>query len=201
MPSIPLFPLKTVLFPGGRLALQVFEARYVDMVRACMRDATGFGVVLIREGVEAGGPAETFATGTHARIVDFASLDSGLLGITVQGDRRFRIVAGSVQVDGLQVGEIEWLDEVAAQAQPELESYAALLGHLLPELGDLYAGITPRLDDPDWVVARLFEILPVPLSAKQEALELASPQRFELLRSLVRIKTVAGEDPDAGTLQ
>lgn len=195
--SIPLFPLNTVLFPQGRLSLRIFETRYLDMVRTCMREASGFGVVLIREGVEAGGPAQTFAVGTLARIVDFDQLGDGLLGITALGERRFRILDHGVQQDGLRTGLVEWLEETSVpDAAPGLESYAHLLESLLPELGDLYAGITPPLNDPAWVVARLFEILPLPLADKQQALELDAARRFDLLRALVRISAVPeGEDP------
>ncbi len=197
MPIIPLFPLNTVLFPEGRLALRIFEVRYLDMVRTCMREASGFGVVLIREGVEAGGPAQTFDVGTLARIVDFDQLGDGLLGITALGERRFRLLTQGVQPDGLRTASVEWLEETPAKGDaPGLESYAHLLGALLPDLGDLYGGVTPPLGDPAWVVARLFEILPLPLADKQQALELDTARRFDLLRSLVRISSVPeDEDP------
>ncbi|MEY4931776.1 MAG: hypothetical protein RLZZ403_96 [Pseudomonadota bacterium] len=198
MPShIPLFPLNTVLFPGGRLSLRIFEARYVDMVRRCMRESTGFGVVLIREGVEAGGPAQTFAVGTLARIIDFDQLDQGLLGITAVGERRFHVVGREVQKDGLNTGTVEWLtDRDAVAPLPDFTPYAHLLEHLLPELGDLYAGVTPQFDDAAWVVARLLEILPLPLADKQLCLELDDPaKRLDLLRSIVKI-TARPADPE-----
>lgn len=202
--SIPLFPLNTVLFPGGRLSLRIFEARYVDMVRRCMRESTGFGVVLIREGVEAGGPAQTFAVGTLARIIDFDQLDRGLLGITAVGERRFRVVDRDVQKDGLNTGTVEWLpDGVPVAPLPDFAPYAHLLEHLLPELGDLYAGVAPRFDDAAWVVARLLEILPLPLADKQLCLELDDPaRRLELLRSIVKItaRPAGGEEPGPASL-
>ncbi len=201
---IPLFPLNTVLFPGGRLSLRIFEARYVDMVRRCMRESAGFGVVLIREGVEAGGPAQTFAVGTLARIIDFDQLDQGLLGITAVGERRFHVVGREVQKDGLNTGTVEWLtDRDAAEPLPDFTPYAHLLEHLLPELGDLYAGVTPRFDDAAWVVARLIEILPLPLADKQLCLELDDPaKRLELLRSIVKItaRPQDGEEPGPASL-
>lgn len=186
---IPLFPLNTVLFPGGRLSLRIFEPRYVDMVRHCMRESTGFGVVLIREGVEAGGPAETFDVGTLARIVDFDQLDRGLLGITAVGERRFHVVGREVQKDGLNTGTVEWLVErEAAVPMADFAPYAQLLEHLLPELGALYAGVTPRFDDARWVVFRLIEMLPLPLPDKQLCLALDDPaKRLDLLRSIVKI--------------
>ena len=87
--EIPLFPLGTVLFPGGPLPLRIFETRYIDLVRRCLRDGSGFGVVLIREGVEAGGPAPTFDVGTYARIADSSQRPDALLGIRAAGDRRW----------------------------------------------------------------------------------------------------------------
>lgn len=202
--SIPLFPLNTVLFPGGRLALRIFEARYVDMVRRCMRESTGFGVVLIREGVEAGGPAQTFDVGTLARIVDFDQLDRGLLGITAVGERRFRVIARQVQKDGLNTGTVEWLAEQEPSAPlADFTPYAHLLEHLLPEVGELYAGVAPRFDDGTWVVARLLEMLPLPLADKQLCLELDDPaKRLDLLRSIVKItaRPAGSEEPGPASL-
>ena len=91
--EIPLFPLSTVLFPGGPLPLRIFEARYIDLVRRCMREESGFGVVLLTDGPEAGdGPTATSDVGTYARIVDFSQQPDGLLGIQAAGERRFRIL-------------------------------------------------------------------------------------------------------------
>jgi Lon protease-like protein len=198
--SIPLFPLNTVLFPGGRLSLRIFEARYVDMVRRCMRESTGFGVVLIREGVEAGGPAQTFAVGTLARIIDFDQLDQGLLGITAVGERRFHVVGREVRKDGLNTGTVEWLtDRDASAPLPDFTPYAHLLEHLLPELGDLYAGVAPQLDDAAWVVGRLLEILPLPLADKQLCLEMDDPaRRLALLRSIVKITARPADSGEPG---
>jgi len=89
--AIPLFPLNIVLFPDGPLPLRIFETRYVDMVRTCMREDRGFGVVLISAGLEAG-PAETYDVGTTAKIIDFHQLPDGLLGLSCVGQQRFRIL-------------------------------------------------------------------------------------------------------------
>ena len=85
--SIPLFPLNTVLFPGGVLELRVFERRYLDLVRDCARNATGFGVCMILHGEESGEPAVPAAVGTLAHIVDFYTDDDGLLGIRADGPK------------------------------------------------------------------------------------------------------------------
>ena len=89
--ELPLFPLSSVLFPGGTLSLRIFEPRYLDLVKRCGRSGEGFGICLILDGREAGAPAIPAALGTEAAIVDFAMTDDGLLGLTVQGRRRFHV--------------------------------------------------------------------------------------------------------------
>jgi ATP-dependent Lon protease len=101
-PEIPLFPLRTVLFPGGLLPLRIFEARYVDMVGRCMRHGEIFGVVLLENGAETAGPVATASIGTTARIVDFQALPDGLLGLLCRGERRFRIIERRVRSDRLR---------------------------------------------------------------------------------------------------
>jgi Lon protease-like protein len=183
--SIALFPLHIVLFPDGPLPLRIFETRYVDMVGRCMREGHGFGVVLIREGHEVG-PAESYDVGTLAKIMDFDQLPDGLLGLSCVGQQRFRIVQKSLQADGLNVGEVQW---VAAEPQvtvPERHArLAALLKVVLPQLGEVYTGIEMRLDDAAWVGHRLAEILPIPLAEKQTYLEMDDPiARLDLLAPL-----------------
>ena len=184
-PSIALFPLNIVLFPDGPLPLRIFETRYVDMVRRCMRGDLNFGVVLIREGGEVG-PAQTFDVGTLARITDFDQLPDGLLGLSCVGERRFRVVRRSVQTDGLNVADVEWLAMEPTVPVPERHSRLAdLLRSVLPQLGEVYTDIEMRLDDAAWVGHRLAEILPIPLPEKQTYLEMDDPiQRLELLAPL-----------------
>jgi Lon protease-like protein len=171
--EIPLFPLNTVLFPGGPLPLRIFETRYVDMVRHCMRSGSAFGVVLIRAGGEVGSVARTADIGTTARIVDFSQLPDGLLGISCRGERRFRILRRWRQQDGLNVAEVEWLPAAPPEPLPaELQFLSDLLKRVLPELGDLYAQVPRHFDDAEWVGARLAEILPLSLGDKQALLEL-----------------------------
>ena len=121
--------------------------------------------------------------------MDFDQLDRGLLGITAVGERRFHVVGREVQKDGLNTGTVEWLVErEAAVPMADFAPYAQLLEHLLPELGALYAGVTPRFDDARWVVSRLIEMLPLPLPDKQLCLALDDPaKRLDLLRSIVKI--------------
>ena len=185
MPAIPLFPLNIVLFPGGPLPLRIFETRYVDMVRSCMREDSGFGVVLIRSGSEVG-PAQTYNVGTLAKITDFDQLPDGLLGLFCVGRERFRISRTSVAKDGLNVAEVEWLvPEPKVTVPPQHVHLAELLQTVLPQLGEVYTGIGMHLDDAAWVGHRLAEILPIPPHEKQPLLELEDPvQRLDLLAPL-----------------
>jgi Lon protease-like protein len=185
---VPLFPLNIVLFPGGPLPLRIFETRYVDMVRRCMREDQGFGVVLIREGEETG-VADIREVGTMARIIDFDQLPDGLLGLTCVGQQRFRIHAHRRQADGLNIGEVEWLAPEPLMPIPERHArLAALLDSVLPQLGEVYAGIEMHLEDAAWVGHRLAEILPIDLADKQYCLELDDPLlRLDVLAPLIEI--------------
>ena len=185
MNSIALFPLNIVLFPDGPLPLRIFETRYVDMVRRCMRETQTFGVVVIREGNEVG-PAETYDVGTLAKIVDFHQLSDGLLGLSCVGQQRFRIRSRSRQADGLNLAEVDRLAERPAVAVPARHArLPELLKSVLPQLGEVYTDIEMRLDDAAWVGHRLAEILPIPLAAKQSCLELDDPiQRLDVLSPL-----------------
>jgi len=183
--SIALFPLNIVLFPDGPLPLRIFETRYVDMVRRCMRETQAFGVVLIREGSEVG-PAETFDVGTLAKIVDFHQLSDGLLGLSCVGQQRFRIRSRARQTDGLNLAEVDGLTPEPTVAVPARHTrLAELLKSVLPQLGEVYEGFDMRLDDAAWVGHRLAEILPIPLTDKQMCLELDDPiRRLEFLSPL-----------------
>lgn len=187
MNSIALFPLSIVLFPDGPLPLRIFETRYYDMVRRCMREGKGFGVVLIREGRESG-PEKTefFDVGTMAEITDFHQLSDGLLGLSCIGRQRFRIIDRTRQSDGLNLAEVAWIDaEATLPVPPRHARLAQLLNSVLPQLGEVYANIPMRLDDAAWVGHRLAEILPIPLADKQSYLELDDPiERLDKLAAL-----------------
>lgn len=187
--EIPLFPLNTVLFPGGVLPLRIFEPRYMDMVRRCMREGSAFGVVLIREGVEAGGGATAYSVGTLAQIVDFDQLPDKLLGITTRGTRRFRVVSSQVHDDGLNVARVELLPDSDVVTLPsEFSQYAALLEQALPQMGDFFKHLQPRYDDAVWVSGRLTEVMPIPLQEKQRLLEMDDPiERLHLLQPLLGV--------------
>jgi Lon protease-like protein len=109
---LPLFPLNTVLFPDCVLDLQIFEARYLDMITRCMKQGTGFGVVCLLEGDEAGNGEVLYApVGCEAMVVDFNPQNNGLLGIRVKGTRRFEVKSCETQRDRLLLGEVEYLYE------------------------------------------------------------------------------------------
>jgi Lon protease-like protein len=174
--GLPLFPLRTVLFPGGPLSLRIFEPRYVDMVGHCMREGTPFGVVLIHAGGEVGPVAEMATVGTEARIVDFTTLPDGLLGLSCIGEGIFRVRSRWTLRDGLHMAEVERLP--AASPQPVPAEYRGLQQALrcaLAEMPELYAGNTPCWEDASWVSFRLAEIVPLPLPARLELLTLRDP--------------------------
>ena len=177
MNPVALFPLNIVLFPEGALPLRIFETRYLDMVRRCMRESRGFGVVLIREGREAGGGDVAFhAVGTMAEIIDFHQLQDGFLGLSCSGRQRFRVLEHRRQSDGLHLAEVQWLDaEPLLPVPPRHARLAELLRKVLPQLGEVYTDIPMRLEDAAWVGHRLSEILPIPLADKQLYLEIDDP--------------------------
>lgn len=169
--QIPLFPLQTVLFPGGDLALQIFEQRYLDMVRMVMRLDGRFGVCCIREGQEVGDPAQPSTVGTLACIVDWKTLPNGLLGMTVQGEERFQILSSELLPDTLRMGRIKLLPRPEAQPVPtEYLPLVELLEAVLKAAGK--TGDEIRTHDADWVVDRLVEAIPLPLRDRQTLLEL-----------------------------
>jgi Lon protease-like protein len=186
---LPLFPLNTVLFPGGPLPLRIFEPRYVDMIGRCMRERLPFGVVLIVAGAEVGELHEVASVGTTASIVDFETMPDGLLGITCRGDRRFRLLSRSRRSDGLNVGEVEYFPDSATEPVviPERHrALAELLREVFPELGEAYAAIPRHFEDAAWVGYRLAELLPLSGAERIALLELQDPiERLARLAPLI----------------
>jgi uncharacterized protein len=160
-----------VLFPGGPLPLRLFEPRYIDMVSRCMKSETPFGVLLIKDGEEAG-LSTTYEVGTLAKIVDFYQGSDGLLGVTALGGQRFRLISNERQHDGLNIGEVELLEVEANLPLPEkFRALPEMLSNVLDDLGRLYAEHDRRYDDAVWVTYRFLEILPIDLEQKQLSLE------------------------------
>ena len=184
--QVPLFPLRIVLFPGGPLALRIFESRYLDMISDCLKTDTSFGVLLIRKGRETG-PATTCEVGTLARITDWYQGSDGLLGVTATGGRRFRLLNTERRHDGLNLGKIELLSEEPLMPLPEeYRALAAILDAIFDDLGTPYESLERRFDDAGWVSYRLLEILPLDLEVKQWCLEYGdSAQRLRLVQDLL----------------
>ena len=194
--ELPLFPLKTVLFPGGVLPLRIFETRYLDLVSRCMKTDSGFGVVTIHEGHEAGGqPVSIHPVGALARIVDFDQTEDGLLGLTCLGVRRLRVVGHRVQPDHLLIGQVLWLpDDPVEPLLPSHEPLARVLRDLLDneELQPYARFLAPDWDNAAWIGNRLTEILPLPLHIRQALLELTEPrQRLDILLALFQEQRIA----------
>ncbi len=184
--EVPLFPLSTVLFPGGPLPLRIFESRYIDMISHCMKNDVAFGVLLIREGKESG-PATTHDVGTLARITDWYQGSDGLLGVTAIGEQRFRLLSSNRQRDGLNVGRIELIDDEKELALPrEYVALKKILESVLDDLGRLYETLERRPDDAVWLTYRFVEILPIDLEQKQRCLESSDTlARLRLVDELV----------------
>ena len=183
--DIPLFPLSAVLFPGGLLNLRIFEQRYLDLVRDCSRNGSGFGVCLILEGREVGEPALPAAVGPLARITAFCVLPDGLLGISAEGGERFQAATTRVRDNGLVHGEVRfWTDEPVIQVPPEHGLLATILERLLDQIGGAFAKADrARLDDASWVGFRLAELLPLEQTEKQHLLQMVDPlQRLARLQ-------------------
>lgn len=184
---IPLFPLHTVLYPGGPLPLRVFEPRYLDMVSTCLRHNTGLGVCLIRNGNETGPAATTYEIGTLSIITYWHMRHDGLLGVTVRGQQRFRILSEQIQPDQLTVATVTLLpNEPECDVPAEYLPLVDLLRQMIDQIGHHYDGITKRYGDASWVSCRLAELLPIGLEQKQHLLQIDDArQRLERLSGII----------------
>jgi Lon protease-like protein len=190
--TLPLFPLKTVLFPGRVLPLKVFEQRYIDMTKACLKDEQPFGVCLLTHGEEvaqrdqaaAGAPIAFALIGTQARIVSWDMPQLGILHLKTEGGTRFQVQSSSVADDGLVVAQITLLPPEPAVKLPEaFAPLAGLLELMIDRAGPENFSPQLALDDASWVGYRLAELLPLPLAIKQSMLEVND--------SVVRLKVLA----------
>ena len=171
--TVPIFPLHTVLFPGSMLPLKIFEVRYMDMTKACLKDSSPFGVCLIREGQEVGAPAVPEPVGCFARIAECDVEELGILKVTAEGLERFRIVSSEVNRQGLIMGEVEALSpESAAPEAPGLAESSLFLQKAIIGIGAARFNEPFEFDDATWVSFRLAEILPLRADVKQKLLEL-----------------------------
>jgi Lon protease-like protein len=181
MKEVPLFPLPLVLFPGGKLSLQVFEARYLDMVKKCLREQSGFGIVLITDGDRIlASPndqlPEISYCGTYCTIVDFDQSSNGMLSIVVEGDRKFVIRDQYEQPDRLMMSNVEFLAIEEEVAVPEEKQHlSGLLESLMAHEAVQRLGLDCDLGQAVEVGARLTELLPCPNHFKQKMLEMKDP--------------------------
>lgn len=188
--TVALFPLHTVLFPEGPLALRIFEPRYLDMVSECLRHEQPFGVCLIQSGQEAGEAARPHLTGTFARIIDWQRGQDGLLSISARGEQRFHVQDTRVEKNQLLRGTVQPLaPEPSAPLPAECHYMTDVLDQLYEHVGELYANVPKRPDDASWVGYRLAETLSLPLVRRQYFLELEDPllrlsQLDEILRAM-----------------
>lgn len=209
--SLPLFPLGTVLYPGGLLPLQIFEVRYLDMIGKCHKTDAPFGIVSLTEGSEVRKPAKTTskgadsggdgfaqesfnAVGTLAKITEFSNPQSGLMVIQCVGVHRFTITRRDKLKHGLWIADVTRMeDDMSVKIPHDLQKCADALGKLIK---GLLQGETPpenmpmlppyQLEDCSWVANRWCELLPIPVSVKQRLLELDNPLlRLELIGDIL----------------
>jgi len=183
--DIPLFPLHTVLFPGGVLALKIFEQRYLEMTKACLRDRTPFGACLIREGSEVGTPAVPQGIGCLATVAEWEMPQLGMFHLLARGGERFRILRTRSAPNGLVSAAVQLLEP--APAPPQVDpTCRRVLEQIIGKVGAEHFPAPIDLDGADWVAYRLAEILPIDLAEKQALLEMHdSVQRFSRLRHIL----------------
>ena len=190
---IALFPLKSVLFPRGRLPLQIFEQRYINLIRHTMKTETGFGICLLKDGEEVapqGVRQEVHRVGTYARVVDWDQLPNGLLGVTVEGSHKFVVQECWSEQDQLLVASVDYcgvdfVGEEALAVEDEHEVLVGLLDQLAQHPVISQLGMAIDYQDLRQLGWRLSELIPLSLERKQALLELQDP--FERIREIEKI--------------
>jgi len=174
--KIPIFPLGSVLFPAGRLALRIFETRYYEMTKACIRDNAVFGVSLIRAGFEVGKPAIPCDVGCTARIAEWEVPAAGLFSLSTRGECVYRILERWTQPDGLIMAEVRLAEPPDPVSLPnEFLPLKSLLEEIIEKIGPDHFPAPQRMEDAAWVGNRIAELLPVPPERKQQLLEMQDP--------------------------
>jgi len=183
--ELPLFPLNTVLFPEGLLPLKIFEQRYVEMTKRCVRDGSRFGVCLIREGREVGEPAVPSIVGCTARIGEWEVPHPNLFHLITHGEERFRVIRTQVVALGLIMCEAQLLETPDAEGAPDALCRGVLESAITQVGQDRFPGPI-KLDDANWVSYRLAELLPLSNEARQRLLEIdTANQRLDMLREML----------------
>lgn len=196
--ELPLFPLRSVLFPGGLLSLKVFEARYIDLVGSSLRDGTPFGVVNLQQGAETRQPGDAVrfeAIGCEATLIDVQSDQPGILKARCRGGQRFEIITRREQANGLWVAQVQPLSDDADLAPtPEMTQTVVSLAQALKKLHTqgIHPALEPyRYEHAGWVANRWCELLPLSLAARQRLMELPDPAvRLKLVDEFLRSKGV-----------
>ena len=185
--DLPIFPLRTILFPDSKLPLRIFEPRYIDMVSRSMREDSEFGIILSRESTD---PKmfETYDTGTLAKIIDWDQGGDGLLGITTLGTQKFLLKELNKQEDGLNIGSIERIEkEGDYKPLKEFTHLVELLQAILDDV-NIYDDNEKRFDSASWISYRFAEILPLRIEDKQKCLEIDDPIiRLNFLEPLIKM--------------
>ena len=190
--ELPLFPLGTVLFPGGVLPLRIFEPRYLDMIANCMRESSSFGVVLLKRGGEVMNDSrvselEFHDVGTEARVFDFSQTEKGILAVVASGERRFVVERAESASDGLMIGHVSLLadecdSEITQKHEELLKVLVELMKHPLVQELKLDVDLTKAQS----VSYRLSDLLPVAPEEKQKLLEIDSAEeRLSRLRKII----------------
>lgn len=193
--DIPLFPLNAVLFPGGSLPLRIFEMRYMDMAKSCLKDGAAFGVCLIQQGAEViqpgAMPALPHDIGTLARIAGWDMQQLGVLNVVAHGEQRFRILTCRSERSGLLRAEVEAIaDEPVLAIPAEFARLVPLLRRIVADLAESAPPQPHRFFDAAWVGYRFAELLPISQSARQKLLELDdSASRLKIVWRLLQQKS------------
>jgi hypothetical protein len=194
--NIFIFPLNTVLFPDGILPLKVFEQRYIEMTKACLRDDRPFGVCLIREGREVGAAAVPEPVGCLASIVQWDMPQLGMFQLVARGGQRFRVRETSVAANQLMSADVEVLPPDPADSDVD-PLCCNILEAIIDKVGAGHFPQPLKLADAAWVSYRLTEVLPLDMAAKQELLQLeGTAARFERLRGYLAQQGLTAEPKD-----
>lgn len=191
-PDYALYPLPTVVFPGGIMPLRIFEPRYLDLVAMCMKGSTGFGVCAERPS-NSGGFSVPHRVGTLVEIIDFERLDDGFLGITVVGRRRFDVLSTRQADNGLWWGTVDFLrDDHDVNCPTEFDTLKQVAAALVEQAGMPWNERTADYDSADWLSARLTELLPFDPATKHALLATSDPvERLRRIQPLVQIENEA----------
>ena len=192
--NIPIFPLNTVLYPDGMLSLKIFETRYMDMAKSCLKANLPFGVCLIRTGNEVGRPAETYTVGTLAMIADWDMAHFGILNITAQGGQRFLIESSQSGPDGLITATVSLIPAEPTQlVEPEFAICSRIFDTIIQEVGVTRFSNPLHPEQAAWLGYRLAESLPIKVAARQDLLEINdSVMRLKILLAFLKRQGVQG---------